>query len=447
MNNVIQTFDDIGPEYQAKLLAEILSDHKFGETIIEILEPTFFPSEVFNTIVKLFKSYHIDNHTIPTLNDLLVHAQMQIPASKKAFREQINDTLEYIKNEKVGDDKVKNFALKFCRLRALKITLTEIMEDVDKGNVDDYEKVERKLRKSIDFKNGDDPVNMPDGIEKTLDETERAPIRTGIDGLDDTFDGGLGRQEVGLLIAPLGVGKSTLLTKIANTAYYDGSNVLQVFFEDKISDIRKKHYTAVSGIHLRDLKKNKEFVIQAMSEANETIKNKENVLLLQKYPATGVNMNKIRNLLRRKRLSGINFDLITIDYLECINGDGGHGDEEWKGEGKIMRELEALAEEFNVALWVATQGGRCVFVKEKVITEEGVIEIGDIKVGDKILTKKGFKPVTHVFEKQSKPVYKIKTKSGKEIIVSAEHKFPTTNGELKSLMTGLQIGDKLYVKK
>ena len=46
----------------------------------------------------------------------------------------------------------------------------------------------------------------------------------------------------------------------------------------------------------------------------------------------------------------------------------------------------------------------------------GKIKIGNTKIGDKLLTHKGFKSITHIFSKIIQPVYKIKTKSGKDDI-------------------------------
>jgi len=67
-------------------------------------------------------------------------------------------------------------------------------------------------------------------------------------------------------------------------------------------------------------------------------------------------------------------------------------------------------------------------------------------IGDNILTHKGYKTISYVFPIEKQPVYKIKTKSGKEIKVSAKHKFPTLGGGLLSIDSGLSVGDTLFIK-
>ena len=50
--------------------------------------------------------------------------------------------------------------------------------------------------------------------------------------------------------------------------------------------------------------------------------------------------------------------MLLIDYVDCISTDKSTNGEEWKGEGSVMRSLEAMTIEFDIALWTATQGNR-----------------------------------------------------------------------------------------
>jgi hypothetical protein len=49
---------------------------------------------------------------------------------------------------------------------------------------------------------------------------------------------------------------------------------------------------------------------------------------------------------------------LIIDYVDCISPERSALGEEWKGEGSIMRSLEAMTGEFDIAIWTATQGNR-----------------------------------------------------------------------------------------
>jgi hypothetical protein len=55
---------------------------------------------------------------------------------------------------------------------------------------------------------------------------------------------------------------------------------------------------------------------------------------------------------------GFKIDLLILDYVDCISPERSTNGEEWKGEGSIMRSLESMTSEFDIAIWTATQGNR-----------------------------------------------------------------------------------------
>lgn len=147
---------------------------------------------------------------------------------------------------------------------------------------------------------------------------------------------------------------TTLLSKIANSGQLAGKNILQIFFEDKYTDIQRKHLSCYSGIPLSELKNNETLVIERAREVQKQITGN---LVLHKFPAEGVTMSKIKALIKKVKASGIKLDLVIVDYLECILPSGGNRDgEEWVGEGRIMRQFETICEDEEVGGWIATQG-------------------------------------------------------------------------------------------
>ena len=236
---------------------------------------------------------------------------------------------------------------------------------------------------------------------------------------------------------------TTITTKIANHAFNMGFNVLQIFFEDNPKIIQRKHFTLWTGIAPDQLQLHKEEVLEKVKEVQNSMKNK---LILKKLPSDTLTMSQIKNQLRKMIADGINLDVVILDYIDCVTPEKALEDE-WKSEGSVMRAFEAMCHELNIAGWTATQGNRCCGLDTIVDVEnKGLIKIKDVILGDKILTHKGYKNITHIFPIQKQAVYKIKTKSGKEIKVSANHEFPIKD-TLKSISTGLRVGDKLYVKK
>lgn len=88
----------------------------------------------------------------------------------------------------------------------------------------------------------------------------------------------------------------------------------------------------------------------------------------------------------------------------------------------------------------------CIYIKELVTLIDGTKkEIQNIVPGDQILSQDDYKTVMFVHHKKPKECVKIKLKSGKSIIVSKDHVFPTKNGR-KCINTGLNVGDILNTK-
>jgi replicative DNA helicase len=202
-------------------------------------------------------------------------------------------------------------------------------------------------------------------------------------GIDNLLKGGLGIGELGVVLAPTGTGKTTLLTKIANSAHADGKNVLQIFFEDNVTNILRKHYTIWSGIAPDDQIERKEEVIAKVKEMEANSKGK---LKLLKMPSDSVTISEIKSKIRKLHSEGFVVDVLLIDYVDCISPERSTFGEEWKGEGSIMRSLEAMTSEFNIAIWTATQGNRESIASEVVTTDQMGGSIKKAQIGHVVMS-------------------------------------------------------------
>jgi hypothetical protein len=143
-------------------------------------------------------------------------------------------------------------------------------------------------------------------------------------------------------------------------------------------------------------------------------------------------------------------DIIYIDYLNiCISSRlrSASNVNSYTYIKTIAEELRGLAVELNVPIVSATQtprSGFCLDPNTIVQTTEGNKRLGDVNVGDLVKSDTCYNTVKTVFPKSKKRVFKIRTETGKEIICSEDHLFPTKEGE-KNLKNGLSVGDYLYV--
>lgn len=348
-------FGTLGVSFQQKLIKAIIEDKKFGETIIDVLESKFFENNSFRYIVENMKELHSLYNKIPnydTLGQKLISEETQ-----KGSNRQHIDTLDIIKGIEKDDEYVKDTALNFCKQQNLKKELKIVNNIIENGEFESFNKIEKIIQNALQVGILDDTTtDVFHGIEEALEKDYRLPIATGIVGIDNLLKGGLGIGELGVVLAPTGTGKTTLLTKFANTAYNHGKNVLQIFFEDNPGQIKRKHYTIWTGIAPDEQPLFSDEVIRKVKEVQDSPNS--GTLKLTKLPSDSVTISDIRNKIRKMISEGFKPDLIVIDYVDCISPEKSNGGEEWKGEGSVMRSLEAMTTEFNVAIWTATQGNR-----------------------------------------------------------------------------------------
>jgi replicative DNA helicase len=349
-----KNFGYLGHTFQQQLIKSIIEDKKFGETIIDVLESKYFDNNSFKFIMENIKELHVSYNKLPNY-DTLAQKIISEGGNKDVNRVHI-DTLEDIKNLEKNNEFVKDKALNFCKQQNLKKQLKSINSIIESGEFESYNKIEEIIQKALQVGvMNDSVVDVFHNIGDALEKDYRLPIRTGVVGLDNVLKGGIGRGELGVILAPTGTGKTTILTKFANTAYNDGFNVLQIFFEDNEGQIKRKHYTIWSGIEPDEQPEFKEEVMESVREQQER---SSGSLKLAKLPSDSITISGIKSKIRKMISEGFKPDLLIIDYVDCITPERSVNGEEWKGEGTIMRSLESMTSEFNIAIWTATQGNR-----------------------------------------------------------------------------------------
>ena len=354
MSNSKRTdFNYLGKDFQVRLLFQILTDRKFADGIMDIMDANYFEDEFFRKIAITIKSAYEKHETVPDISSL--EMRLMDSAKDDIQRDFILRQLRHVK-EAEGNDAfwVQERALKFCKQQELKKSVKEIQEIIDKGDIDDYDKCEEILKKALETGDGkDDGIDVFHDMDSVLADDFRKPIPTGIKGLDDCMDGGLSKGELAVILAPFGVGKTTMITKIANSAKNEGLNVLQIFFEDNPKVIQRKHLACWSGRNLNDLKYHKD-------ELNEIAEKKgaeKGELKLKKFPSDGTTIPHIKQYIRKQIAQGFRPDIILVDYIDCVQSSKAFKDS-WDAEGNVMRQFETMLAELDMAGWTAVQGNR-----------------------------------------------------------------------------------------
>jgi replicative DNA helicase len=377
-----KNFEYLGNTFQLQLLNQIILDKDFSHSIIDVIENNYFENKYFKIITQMIREYYTKYDHTPSFETLeqITKSELQQEIASKI----VLDTIKKIKDAPIdGVAFVQEKALKFCKQQELQKVMTKAQKIIDGGEFENYDALEEMVRGALQVGAKDtSSMDVFSNISQVLDEDYRHPIPMGIPGIDRLLKGGLAKGEIGVILAPTGVGKSTVLTKIANHAFNLGNNVLQIFFEDNPKVIQRKHYTLWTKIHPDELSEKRDEVIKKVKDIEESMSNK---LIMTKLPSDTVTMSQIKNQIRKMVADGNKIDMVLLDYIDCVVPDKNLGDE-WKSEGSVMRAFEAMCHEMDLVGWTATQGNRSSISSEVVTTDQMGGSIKKAQVGHVIIT-------------------------------------------------------------
>ena len=451
----------LGPEFQTHLMWQLLVEPEFAEKTIPSLAIDYFDDpnlkRLFIIVLEFFKEFgkvpNLQNQSIQqAINKYKTPNNYIEEESLFSVIKRIDLWNKMVINKQMlyNGDIIQKTTNNFIKQQEYRKLAEHIIDKTKNGDIKNkiiISNIEEKFQKIARIgEEIDDCEEVFENIDRALRKEFRQTIPTGVDVIDTLTGGGLGKGEIGVILTPSGVGKSTLLTKIANTAYEEEKNVAQIIFEDTQDQIKRKHYAIWSGIPLSKMDEEEENILvrERVYKKVEGLIGKGR-LIIKRFSQENTNIKDIRNwMLSQEKKHGFKFDMLVLDYLDCLESHKSSPDRN-ETELAIIKGFEALASDFDIPAWTAIQTGRCLDLNTLVDIENvGKIRIGDVKFGDMILTKSGYKPITNVFPITNQKTYKIKTKSGKEIICSAKHMFPTVDGKMKSIDTGLCVGNKLF---
>jgi hypothetical protein len=259
-----------------------------------------------------------------------------------------------------------------------------------------------------------------------------------------------------------GSGKSLVKCHMAAASLLFGKNVLYITMELAEEEVSRRIDANILDITLDEVKS---LPLDAYTKKIERFKSKTTgKLIVKEYPTGSAHSGHFRHLINELKLKkSFKPDIIFVDYLNiCASARvrGANAGNSYTLIKSIAEEIRGLAMEFDVPIVSSSQLNRsgyentdvdltntseCIFVDEKVVEKtKGVMRIADLSPGDVIKSNDETKIVTMVHHPKPKQCVRITTKSGKKIIVSKGHVFPTktATGEVKriSVSGGLEKG-------
>lgn len=436
------------------ILANLIHNEEYCRKVIPYIRESYFDEPSIKKIFASFAEY-VDKYKEPPSIEAL---KIVLDSRKDLNEEMFKEVIRTVDDLKIDKDTNQEWLVaeteKFCQDRDLINSVRKAImiidgkdKEMDKGSIPKL--LSDSLGISFDTHIGHDYLDdFEDRYEFYHRKEERLPFD--IDMLNKITKGGLPKKSLTVLLASTGVGKSLVMCHMAASAFLHGKNALYITAEMAEERIAERIDANLLNVTLDEL-----LLLPRDTFEKRINRIKEKTpgrLVVKEYPTGVAHAGHFRHLLNELRLKK-NFvpDIIFIDYLNiCASSrvKGAASVNTYVLVKSIAEEIRGLAMEFNVPIVSATQANRegyCLDPETVVTTKEGEKKISEIKVGEELLSNAGYNTVKHIFEQKEREVYAITTKSGKKIICSEDHLFPTAEGEL-SIKNGLSIGKKLFVK-
>lgn len=384
------------------------------------------------------------NRTLrPAVEFIVHHAQeysiLPEPVQIKAVCDIDLETIPEMNNEGHVEFFLAEFE-KFTKRQELERAILKAADLLEKGEFDPVEKlVKDAVQISLMRDLGTDYFEDPkDRLNRYFNQGGQ--VSTGWPQLDKIMYGGFSRGELNIFAGGSGSGKSLVMMNLALNLLSQGLNGVYITLElsEELTSLRTD--AMLTNMSTKDIRKDLD---------NAELKVKMAGKKFGKYRVKGLpaqsNVNSIRSFIKEVQIqTDMRIDFVMVDYLDLVMPVSVkvNPNDQFIKDKYVSEELRNLAKEMGIIMVTASQLNRCLALDTKVISNGKEIEINDVNVGDWLESNEG--PV-QVYEKlpiTTQPVYKIKTKSGKEIICSENHKFPV-DGKLLTIKTGLKEGDKL----
>jgi replicative DNA helicase len=358
------TFSRYGKAFQEGLVQIIYEDRPFADQITEVLDITFLELEYLRIFVSKIVGYRERYGTHPSPEAIITILRTDLDEEDSVVQKQVRDYFAKITAKEATDVQyIKEQSLDFCRKQNLKEAMLKSVGLLQSCSFDEISKtINDSLRLGSDTNFGYDYIA---DFEQRFVPKHRLPITTGWQEIDAICGGGLGKSELGVVIAPTGAGKSFCLVHLGAEGLKEGKVVVHYTLELQDTIIANRYDSCLTGYPLSD-------IINFKEEVYDEIKDIEGKLIIKEYATKSATTNTIKSHLTRLLKRGIKPGMIIVDYGDLLRPVTIRKEKRTELES-IYEELRAISTEFACPVWTASQTNRSGLNAE-VITMEQISE-------------------------------------------------------------------------
>jgi len=337
-----------GTSFQIKVIACLLNDKKFLQTVHDILSDEYFDNSSHKWLIQQILKYYHEYHTTPSMEYFQVEIKkIENEILKVALVEQLRECYKSFESAEDIEYIEKEFAA-FCKNQQLKNAL---LNSVDMLNAGDYDSIRFLIDNAL--KAGQDK-NIGHEYEKDVESRyrheHRMIVATPFDKFNDLLQGGLGNGDLGIVFGSPGGGKSWSLVAMGAHAVEMGFNVIHYTLELGEGYVGKRYDAYFSQVSVAEVHNHRDQVEKA-------IKTLPGKLIIKEYPPKKASISTLEAHIQKCIDADTKPDLIIIDYVDLLSSF--RKTKERKDEiDDIYISTKSLARQLNIPVWTASQVNR-----------------------------------------------------------------------------------------
>ena len=364
---------EYGWGFQVKVVAAMFTDRMFLQQIADIIQADYFESEANTWIMEIILEHFREYKTPPTKDVLKVKVtDIDNDVLKTAVLEQLKEVFRYMESDDLTF--VKDEILRFCKNQEIKRAIMDSVSLLKMGNYDEIKtKIDGAMKAGADTDIG---LEYKNDVAVRYQEAARDTMTTGWDVIDDLMDGGLAPGELGVVMAPAGIGKSWLLINIGANAMKSGKNVIHYTLELNENYVGQRYDSVVTGINAQNLKNYQEDIQDKMDQI-------QGDLVIKYYPTKSVGVMGIKAHIEKTIMLGNKPDLVIVDYADLLKVNQKDKHEALE---ELYEDLRGMAGEYGVPVWTATQANRSALEEDVIEADKIASSYGKVMVSDFLMS-------------------------------------------------------------
>ena len=306
--NEKEDFSQLGKSFQENMCQLILFDRVFADQIKEVLDVNFLEFKYLQTFVKRIFSYKEKYSVHPSDSIMTTILRADISEENELVQKQVRDFFARMKKTEVQDTEyIKDTAIDFCKKQVLKGAILKSVSLLKKSSFEDIQSLINEAMKLGNI--SDNGYHYIKDFERRFEIKTRNPMATGWKAVDNLLKGGLGRGELGVVIAPTGAGKSMALVHLGAQIVKENKTVIHYTLELADTVVASRYDSCITGIPLRE-------VFDKKDEIYEEIKDLKGQLIIKEYPTKSAGVSTLRNHLEKLRQRDIFPEMVIVDYAD-----------------------------------------------------------------------------------------------------------------------------------